>query len=641
MRPQRFKKYGLIVLVVLPVMMGLTRVSNPLRYGLTKHYYENTEWTGTPIMRARDTSFKIEEPKIAYPLVGTHYSIQWTGVLFIPMSGVYQFTTISDDGSELFLDHHVVVENGGFHGPREQTASVSLEKGFHPIEIRYMQGEGEEVFEAYWSQPGRKREALSHAPLFQELPTKPAFFAGQVLGLLFTICQYLFVFFFVIVTGIVLSFRHEFPRFLSNSLMSLLIFLAVFAGHFFGDQLISLGDSRWSVHTTVSLIKEGNTNLDEYTDLIERHEYYAIESIDNHLYTVFPVGAAFIAIPYVFIIDKFFKNSLSIDLKTFISTRIPGGIETGVASIIVALSSVCIYLISALFFDDVKYSLLIVFIFAFCTSVWSVASRALMQHGPSLFLLALSLYLLLLAKYKPRYTIRIIPFVSLPLAFSYVVRPTNSISIVIISIFIFIRYRKSFFWYCLLSALVVIPFILFNLQVYHAVLSPYYLPQRIGSNSHFFEALAGNLFSPSRGLLLFSPIFVCSFYGIFLKIKNKHIDLLDYSILGIIFFHWLCISSFPFWWGGYSYGPRFFSDMIPYFIYFMIPAFLKLSTLQGIMKAGMGAALFCAVAVSFLIQYRGVTNIDVHLWNAFPVSVNEEPSRLWDWRDIQFLRGIQ
>jgi len=339
------------------------------------------------------------------------------------------------------------------------------------------------------------------------------------------------------------------------------------------------------------------------------------------------------------------NSGFSIDFEQFINkyALIPAGIEKLSASNIIALSSVLIYLIGRLLFEERKYAVLIAFIFAFCTSAWSTASRALWQHGPSMFLLAVSLYLLLLARYKPKYESWAIRLVSLPLMFSYVVRPTNSISILILTIFIFIRYRKHFLSYCLWSMLVVIPFFMYNFHIYNSLLSPYYLPNnQLGElNSQLFEALAGTLFSPSRGLFIFSPVLLFSIYGIVLKSKNKQIDSLDYSLIVIIFFHWIISSSHPHWWGGHSYGPRYFSEMIPYFIYFLVPTFVTIPKLTGMKKFGVVLILVSSITMSFLVHYRGATSEEVYAWNAGPVNIDVDPLRAWDWRDIQFLRGIK
>lgn len=81
-------------------------------------------------------------------------------------------------------------------------------------------------------------------------------------------------------------------------------------------------------------------------------------------------------------------------------------------------------------------------------------------------------------------------------------------------------------------------------------------------------------------------------------------------------------------------------DILPYFFYFLLPALTAIPTMTGLKKRWFMSLLVCAIAISFFIHFRGATAWDVHYWNSEPVSVDADPSRVWDWRDIQFLRGL-
>jgi hypothetical protein len=398
----------------------------------------------------------------------------------------------------------------------------------------------------------------------------------------------------------------------------------------------------------MSIIRQGNTDLDEYKEILEKNNYYAIEEIDEHYYTIFPIGVSIVAVPFVYAKERG-SDVLSSIGDILVKYHIIGSqykainptkilktlrIERFIASFIVALTSVFIYIICYRFFQS-KYSLLISLIFAFCTSAWSTASRALWQHGPSMLMLTIGLYIILRAREKPP----LIQYASIPLAFSYVIRPTNVVSIFLLTVYVAIQYRRYLLHYLLWAMIIAVPFLFFNFSIYHSLLSPYYSPQKIGSNPDFFEALAGNLISPARGLFVFTPILLFSIYGVVLRIKNNQADKLDYFLLVIIFLHWVVISSAdPKWWAGHSFGPRLFSDMTPYFIYFLIPGVAGISKLNGLRKVFFVSAFTCFIIISFFIHFRGGTKPVVYGWNAKPVNVDERPARVWDWRDIQFLR---
>lgn len=421
-----------------------------------------------------------------------------------------------------------------------------------------------------------------------------------------------------------------------NYVTLIIIFFSVFIIHALCKNY-PVADSRWSIYTAMSIIREGNTNLDEYEKILERHNNYCIEIVDSHKYSIFPPGVSLIAVPFVFVFDQFEKNFLLIDINNILAAGIPVGIEVFIASFIIALASLIIYLIILLIIKDVKYALLTTFIFAFCTSTWSTASRALWQHGPTMLLLSLALYLYLKRKQYPA----IIQFVSIPLAFSYIVRPTNIISLVVFTCLILIENKKYFIYYCAWLLIIIVPFLIFNLNIYHSLLPPYYFPNRLGTNSHFLEALAGNLVSPARGLFVFSPILLFSGYGIFIKIKYKEITRLDYALIIIIILHLIAVSSYPHWWAGHSFGPRFLCDMIPYFLYFLTPCFTETFKMHSIKKTIYCFTFVAAVAFSFFVHYRGATNPLAVSWNVFPVNVDSQPDRIWDWKDMQFLRGLK
>lgn len=425
-----------------------------------------------------------------------------------------------------------------------------------------------------------------------------------------------------------------------------LIFLVVFISHFSSKNITSF-DSKWSIYTAMSILKEGNTDLDEYEEAKNDHR---VEKVDDHFYNLYPLGPSIFAIPFVYLIDKSLALLLPIfpDLEVYIRSRSHGplkalnvitlypGIELLTASSIIAVATIFIYLIAKQFLNE-KKSLWITFLFAFCSSVWSTASRGLWQHGPSMFLLTVALYLVILSKKRSAF----IQFTSIPLAFSYVVRPTNSVPFLLLTIFVFFQYRHYFLRYLFWAMTIAVPFFLYNLSIYHSVLPPYYLPQRheMGFHSGFLEALAGNLISPARGLFLFSPIFLYSIYGVALKINEKQFGSLDFSLLGIIFLHWVVISFSSMWWAGWSFGPRLFSDMIPFLIYFLIPVMREMPKWRGIKKMILISIFLCSMFISFSIHFRGANHWEVYNWNNDPVNVDTQPDRVWDWRDAQFLRG--
>ena len=428
-------------------------------------------------------------------------------------------------------------------------------------------------------------------------------------------------------------------------IISILIFLIVFGIYLSSRDVIPVSDSRWAVYIALSVAREGNTDLDEYAEVIASHDNYAVVAVDDHLRSFFPLGAPLMVVPMMFVADKLAEPLFGLNLHEHMSLvrdKVASNLELAGGASIAALAAVAMYWVARLYLDR-RRSLIIVFIFALATSMYSTASRALWQHGPSVLMLLITLYLVLAAKEKPR----LIQFAGLPLAFAYIIRPTNSLSVIFISLYVLIAYRRYFIKYILWASLIAIPFLLSNYAIYDTIVAPYYLPQRLALNSAtFLEALAGNMISPARGLLIYSPIFLFSAAGVAIKIKKAQFGLLDGLLLCILFCHWLIISSFPHWYGGFSYGPRFFTDMLPYLMYFLIPVVAELR-LPGKMVDLPFAILFLLLLIfSLFTHFRGSNHFSAAIeWNGGFAHVVDDldkaPERVWDWSDPQFLRGLR
>jgi hypothetical protein len=68
------------------------------------------------------------------------YAIDYHGAFWLPDEGHYRFAMTSDDGSKLYIDGRVVIDNDGLHTVQTQTGKVSLRPGAHSIRVSYFQG---------------------------------------------------------------------------------------------------------------------------------------------------------------------------------------------------------------------------------------------------------------------------------------------------------------------------------------------------------------------------------------------------------------------------------------------------------------------------------------------------------------------
>ena len=67
-----------------------------------------------------------------------HYVMRWRGQIAIPQKGIYTFKTVSDDGSMLYIDSKLVVDNDGLHGARAKKGNTEpLSAGKHDITVTF------------------------------------------------------------------------------------------------------------------------------------------------------------------------------------------------------------------------------------------------------------------------------------------------------------------------------------------------------------------------------------------------------------------------------------------------------------------------------------------------------------------------
>ncbi len=417
---------------------------------------------------------------------------------------------------------------------------------------------------------------------------------------------------------------------------------------FVTSPVITSYDSRWAIPTSISILYEGNTNLNEFDEMLEYHDYYYIEDIGGKKYTYFPHGVSFLSLPFVALADilfqPFFKAFPTLETKAK-QILAKGGrpveslklvhlyqpIELVIASFFCAIAVACMFLISRQYLNT-PYSLLVVFILAFCTSTWSTSSRALWQHGPSMLLLTITLYLIILeSKYEG-----IIKFTAIPLAMAFIIRPTNAIPILFITSYIYINHRSQIIKYILIATPFAAAFFIYNLMTFNTLFPAYYFPDRVFKLDNFPEALTGNLISPARGVFIFTPIYLFSIAGLIMHLKRETLNSLPTYLFLSIVVHWLVISTHPDWWAGHSYGPRHFSEYAPFFIFFIVlllSGVAQLSTRKRIAILMIPFLLF-----GFFVHAKGGYFQSVFIWNVNPVNVIHAPDRIWDWSDLQFLR---
>lgn len=418
---------------------------------------------------------------------------------------------------------------------------------------------------------------------------------------------------------------------------------------FLFSRVHQLADSNYSMLLSQSLFQYHSFTLDHYA--IPRHnpkqqkayisngDIYQLELIDNHIYYFFPPGSSMLSVPHVALM-----NALGVSASNPDGTYNREGeakIQIGLAALLMAGLTTIIFFTSRLLLSF-WWSMLLTLGSALGTQIWSTASRALWPDTWGIFIIGSVIWILAAVETK-RCRLRPILLATL-LSWSYFVKPTFSISIIAVTVYVFIYHRSAFTWYFLSGAAWCFAFIGYSQYHFGQLLPNYYQGNRL-SFSSFWEALAGNLISPSRGLLVFVPILLFIAY-LLIRYRSELASLRLFALsITVIVVHLIVVSGFSPWWGGHCYGPRYSAGLVPWFSLLGILA-IK-SRLQSIEKgltinqnfwrraeltAGV-LLLFCSVAINGI----GAMDVRTWVWNVNPVNIDEKPERVWDWRDPQFL----
>lgn len=136
-----------------------------LAAGLRYEYFEATFGNDRPDLDklTPKSSGVIDRFTIDLPRRGNDFAFRFTGVIMVPEDGEYTFYTRSDDGSWLYIDGKLVVDNGGIHGAQERSGRVELKAGSHSIRVEMYEAAGEESLVVEWNPPGRGQGAGKQA----------------------------------------------------------------------------------------------------------------------------------------------------------------------------------------------------------------------------------------------------------------------------------------------------------------------------------------------------------------------------------------------------------------------------------------------------------------------------------------------
>ncbi len=112
--------------------------------GLQYSYYEANEMSADKMSRLQPVKMgTVNNFNLNNKNRKSIFGFIYTGYIDIKTTGLYDFYTASDDGSLLYIDEQLIVDNNGDHGMEEKNDKVVLEKGLHRIKVIYFDSAGD------------------------------------------------------------------------------------------------------------------------------------------------------------------------------------------------------------------------------------------------------------------------------------------------------------------------------------------------------------------------------------------------------------------------------------------------------------------------------------------------------------------
>ncbi len=419
-------------------------------------------------------------------------------------------------------------------------------------------------------------------------------------------------------------------------LISLTIFLV--------SPVVQVSDSRYTALLSECLLHHRSSYLDEFykvpvpwrtgdAGLAEEANEYQLVKARGHVTYFFGHGSSMLSMPLVAAMNAEGLSASTAEGRLSLAGEIR--IERLIASLLMALLT-CVFFTMAVMLLPIEWSAVVALGAGLGSQILSTASRGLWAHTWEIFLLGLIAYSLLAAQCR-RGGLHPIWLATL-VAWTYWVRPTGSIPIVAVSIYVLWLHRQDFSAYAATLGSWLAAFVCYTWFIFGTIVPPYYMGSRLRLDN-FKLAVIGNLISPSRGLFVFVPV---TTYVLYLAIRyRKHLVCRPLAILGFgqIIALLILMSTNKYWSAGLSYGPRFFTDAIPWFVLLAILGLdaMRRNASVSARRAEIAAGIFL-LAIGVAINARGAWSYDTQDWNYS--SPGSHPERIFDWRYPQFLAGL-
>jgi len=368
---------------------------------------------------------------------------------------------------------------------------------------------------------------------------------------------------------------------------------------------------------------------------------YFVEAHGDLLLSRYPILPALLAVPVTWpqlmLLDRTHPDWMQNPAVASPSMRV---MAKSAAALVAALVGMLLYgLLLELGLGEVAVTATLAT--ALGSELWMVASQSPWQHGSAALFLVLSLLLVVPARGSRTRLVG----AGLAAAAAVCARSTNAAFAVPLAIWALFALGRRALWLLVPAAAVGALLLTSNVLLFGNVLGGLGAIESLGHAHHGLHgsltdepltSLAGTLFSPNRGLFVFSPWALLALAALpataprlagFAPLRAMLLGLLPFTLV---------ISGYGVWWAGESFGPRYGTEAMPLFGVLLAFALVWARTRSPATRA----VFHVAIAFSIALQAIGALCYPSD-WNKVPGSVDLHHDRLWDWRDTEIRRCLE
>jgi hypothetical protein len=422
-------------------------------------------------------------------------------------------------------------------------------------------------------------------------------------------------------------------------------------------------DSQYSLVVAEKLLAEGTTNLRGCVpdDPMDRRQmrgytpgydlpYQLVRHTDPRhpadppaVYYGYPLGSTVLSLPFVETSGRSRGLSMlhpdgrpNMVVEDLLQLRIAGR---------VAAAIIVLFYVLARFFGPPPVAVLIAAGFAFGSPVWSTLSRALWSHTWMVCCLSVAVILLVACRRinRPPWKIDLLLGAALGTALFWTVfvRAHGVLSAAAIGAYLLLHHWRTLIITMAAGGLWSAGLVAVSLSAFGTSTPPSVYDAGAIDGRDVFNRFAWLMVSPSRGLLVYCP-YVAAVAAILIGFR-RHLS--ETSLLlpvGLaVVAHTTLFACYSGWHGGSSYGPRYFGDLLPWFVLATAIAVRGLLNAPGFSwrKVFATAALVTCFGWGVFVHARGANSVRAWIWNARSLAVGQEEA-VKEWRHPQFLAGL-